>query len=256
MSSKQKTMLITAVFFLITGVAVNVITRQAAASTTSALPYPLLSVLTIALLFVCTVAVFNSSIKDLDQIAQEAREDRDRAIKELETSKISQEERVERRTFEISVANAALNREIAEKIQTEAEMTRIKQQMELILESAGEGIFGLDAKGNVTFVNKAASLMLGWPPQQLIGKSHHEMVHHTKANGEHYPIRECPISQAFQDGIVHFGSDEVFWSKDGNSFPVEYVSTPIMENGRLTGAVVVFRDISTRGEDKATADHL
>ena len=88
--------------------------------------------------------------------------------------------------------------------------------------------------------------MLGWDSQELMGKSHHEMVHHSRANGEHYPIQECPISQAFQDGIVHYGSDEVFWAKDGTKFPVEYISTPIMENGTLTGAVVVFRDLSSR----------
>jgi PAS domain S-box-containing protein len=246
MSNKQKNILIIAVFFLIAGAAVNFLTRQAAASQNSTLPYPLLSALIIALLFICTVVLLNSVVEGREKVILGLREDLDRAHRELEVTKVSQEERVERRTFEISVANAALNREIAERIQTEAEMKRIKHQMELILESAGEGIFGLDAKGNVTFVNKAAGLMLGWPPQDLIGKSHHEMVHHTKANGEHYPVQECPISQAFQDGVVHFGSEEVFWAKDGSSFPVEYVSTPIMENGSLSGAVVVFRDISTR----------
>ena len=246
MSSKQKTMLIIAVLFIIGGAAVNFLTRQAAASQTSTLPYPLLSVLVIVLLLICTVVLFNSSTEDHEQVVQSLREDLDRSSRELETSKISQEERVERRTFEISVANAALNREIAERMQTEAEMTRLKHQMELILDSAGEGIFGIDAKGNVIFVNKAASVMLDWSPESLMGKSHHEMVHHSRPNGEHYPIQECPISQAYRDGIVHYGSDEVFWAKDGTSFPVEYVSTPIMENGTLTGSVVVFRDLSSR----------
>ncbi len=246
MSNKKKTMLIIAVLFLITGAAVNFLTRLAATSQTSTLPYPLLSVLVIALLLICTVVLFNSSIESQEQVVQGLREDLERSSKEVETSKISQEERVERRTFEISVANAALNREIAERMQTEAEMTRLKHQMELILESAGEGIFGIDSGGKVIFVNKAAGVMLGWDSQELMGKSHHEMVHHSRANGEHYPIQECPISQAFQDGIVHYGSDEVFWSKDGTKFPVEYISTPIMENGTLTGAVVVFRDLSSR----------
>jgi len=246
MTSKQKTMLIVTVLFVIVGAGLYILSRQAAARPSSALPYPLFSLLAIALLFIGTVVLFNSAIEYQEQLTGNLQEELDRASRELETTKVSQEERVERRTFEISVANAALNREIAERIQAEAEMKRIKHQMELILESAGEGIFGLDAKGNMTFVNKAASLMLGWESQELTEKSHHEMVHHTRANGEHYPVQECPISQAFQDGIVHFGSEEVFWAKDGSSFQVEYVSTPIMENGTLTGAVVVFRDISTR----------
>ncbi len=154
------------------------------------------------------------------------------------------EERVKRRTFEISVANGSLHREIAERIQTEEESRQLRRQMELILDSAGEGIFGLDTVGNVTFINKAASLMLGWPPHELIGQSHHDLIHHTHADGSLYPVEECPIHKAYKDGKVHFGSDEVFWSNEGVSFPVEYISTPILENERLSGAVVVFRDLT------------
>ena len=156
----------------------------------------------------------------------------------------TEEANPERRTFEISVANASLNREIAERIQAETETKRIKRRMELILESAGEGIFGLDIAGKVTFVNKAAALMLGWESEDLVGQSHHALIHHTRAGGEPYPVSQCPIHQAYRDGKVHFGADEVFWKRDGASFPVEYISTPILENRRLTGAVVVFRDLT------------
>ena len=120
----------------------------------------------------------------------------------------------------------------------------MQRLMELILDSAGEGIFGLDVNGNVTFTNKAAALMLGWSPEELVGKPHHNLVHHTHSDGSSYPVQECPIHMAYKDGKVHFNSDDVFWCKDGASFPVEYVSTPIKEDGILTGAVVVFRDSS------------
>ena len=163
---------------------------------------------------------------------------------ELAVTRDDFEQRVERRTFEISVANASLNREIAERIQAETETKRIKRRMELILESAGEGIFGLDIDGKVTFVNKAAALMLGWESDDLVGQAHHALIHHTRADGEPYPVTQCPIHQAYRDGKVHFGSAEVFWKRDGDSFPVEYISTPILENRRLTGAVVVFRDLT------------
>jgi PAS domain S-box-containing protein len=116
--------------------------------------------------------------------------------------------------------------------------------MELILESAGEGIFGLDVNGKVTFVNQAAALMLGWEPEDLVGQAHHALIHHTRADGMPYPVGECPIHQAYRDGKVHFGSEEVFWTREGQSFPVEYISTPILENNQLTGAVVVFRDLA------------
>ena len=151
---------------------------------------------------------------------------------------------MDRRTFEISVANASLNREIAERIQAETEMRQLKRRLELILESAGEGIFGLDLDGQVTFVNRAAAEMLGWEPDDLVGLSHHALIHHTRADGSPYPMDECPIHQAYRDGKVHFGADEVFWHKNGQSFPVDYISTPIHENRQLRGAVVVFRDLT------------
>jgi PAS domain S-box-containing protein len=117
---------------------------------------------------------------------------------------------------------------------------------QLILESAGEGIYGLDAEGRTTFVNHAAEIMTGFTAKEMIGKPQHALVHHSKPDGKDYPREECPIYAAFNDGKVHKVSNEVFWRKDGTSFPVEYVSTPIRENLKLLGAVVVFRDITER----------
>jgi len=100
---------------------------------------------------------------------------------------------------------------------------------ELILEAAGEGIYGLDTQGRTTFVNPAAARMLGYKPGDLIGQYHHELVHHSRLNGMPYPSSQCPIHAAFRDGVVRTNvDDEVFWRKDGTSFPVEYTSTPIM----------------------------
>lgn len=128
------------------------------------------------------------------------------------------------------------------------ELEKLKIRNELILNAAGEGIYGLDSKGNTTFVNPAAAEMIGWDPKDLIGKSQHKILHHSKADGSHYPNTECPIYAAFKDGKVHVVKDEVFWRKDGTSFPVEYVSTPIWGRGKLLGAVVVFRDITKERE--------
>ena len=108
----------------------------------------------------------------------------------------------------------------------------------LILESAGEGIYGLDTEGKVTFVNPAAVEMTGFSAKEMIGNCQHHLVHHSKPDGTPYPQKLCPIYAAFRDGKVHKVSREVFWRKDGTSFPVEYVSSPIRENGKLTGAVV------------------
>jgi len=160
------------------------------------------------------------------------------------TSEIEHEETLQKKLFEISTINASLHREIAERMQAENESRELQKRMELILNSAGEGIFGLDTDGKVTFANTAASVMTGWEISELVGQPHHEMVHHTYPNGDHHAVEDCLISQAYMDGIVHASSDDVFWTRDGTSFPVEYTSTPIIDDDQICGAVVVFRDKS------------
>ncbi len=208
-------------------------------------PFALLSLLVLAGLFAVVAYLAHAQMNVLIRQRADFEQKLSAANHELSATTNDLEQRVERRTFEISVANASLHREIAERIQAEAETRRLQRQMELILESAGEGIFGLDIDGKVTFVNKAAALMLGWEPEDLIGQAHHALIHHTRPDASPYPAVECPIHQAYRDGKVHFGSDEVFWNREGQSFPVEYISTPILENNQLTGAVVVFRDLAT-----------
>ena len=128
----------------------------------------------------------------------------------------------------------------------ESELARLKRQNELILQAAGEGVYGLDCEGITTFVNPAAARMLGWEADTLIGEPMHALLHHTRPDGSQFPREECPIYAAFKDGAVHHVDDEVFWRKDGSSFPVAYTSTPIREKGQLVGAVVVFKDITDR----------
>ena len=131
-------------------------------------------------------------------------------------------------------------------LSTEQELAGISHLNKLILESAGEGVYGLDAEGKTTFVNPAAERMTGYTAKEMIGHCQHKLVHHTKPDGTAYIDKKCPIYAAVKDGKVHTVSDEVFWRKDGTPFPVEYVSTPIWENLKLRGAVVVFKDISER----------
>lgn len=131
--------------------------------------------------------------------------------------------------------------------QTDIELANLRRQHQLILNSVGEGIYGLDVQGNVTFVNPAAAEIIGWEMEDLVGKSMHRILHHSKSDGSRYPREECPIYAAFKDGKVRRVENEVFWRKDGTSFPVEYISTPMHdEKGKLIGAVVTFRDITQR----------
>ncbi len=125
-------------------------------------------------------------------------------------------------------------------------LDRLQSQNKLILEAAGYGILGLDLEGGHTFVNPAAAKMLGYEAGELIGKPSHALWHHTRADGTPYPREECHIYAAYKKGVVTHSDTEVFWKKDGTSFPVEYTSTPIQEGGKVTGAVVTFSDITTR----------
>jgi PAS domain S-box-containing protein len=128
------------------------------------------------------------------------------------------------------------------------QLKRLKTRHQLILDSAGEGIYGLDANGETTFANDAATRILGWRAEDVIGQPLHDIHHHSHQDGSPYPREECPIYMAIRDGKVHQGDDEVFWRTDGSCVPVEYTSTPIREDGKITGAVVIFRDVSVRKE--------
>ncbi len=116
----------------------------------------------------------------------------------------------------------------------------------LLLSSVGDGIYSINKQGLCTFINPVGAKMLGLESDAVLGKNIHKIHHHTHETGEHYPVEECPIYAAVQDGIVHEGIQEVFWRHDGSYFPVEFTSTPIIRDSEIIGAVVVFRDITDR----------
>ncbi len=131
---------------------------------------------------------------------------------------------------------------------TDSELQLLQTEHQLILDAAGEGIYGLDSDGRITFSNAAATEILGWRIEDVRGQLAHDLHHHSHADGSPYPRDECLIYAAFYDGEIHRVDNEVFWHVDGSCVPVEYVSTPIMQDGKPNGAVVVFRDISQRKE--------
>lgn len=135
-----------------------------------------------------------------------------------------------------------------------AELENLKNRHETLLESAGEGIYGINKQGEATFINRAAQQLLGWRQEDLVGRSIHEAHHHSHEDGSHYPRQDCPIYAAINDGEVHRVEDEVFWTRDGRAIAVEYTSTPIIRQGKPDGAVVVFRDISRRKALQAERD--
>ncbi len=136
--------------------------------------------------------------------------------------------------------------DITQRKQAQESLRAAEEQNRLILQSAGEGIYGLDLEGNTTFANPAAAAMLGYEVDELIGKVMHDLIHHTYPDGTRYPLEKCPMYAALTDGEPHVVTDEVLWRKDGSSFPVEYTSTPVRKDHEIVGAVVVFKDNTER----------
>ncbi|MDX2213448.1 MAG: EAL domain-containing protein [Oculatellaceae cyanobacterium bins.114] len=138
-----------------------------------------------------------------------------------------------------------LQNDVTARKQAEDALDRLRHLHELILNSAGEGIYGLDLNGNGIFFNPAAARMLGWEVNELIGKPIDAILHHSNRDIPP-PQVACLIELTLRDGLVHHVDDDVFWRKDGTCFSVEYISTPIWENDQLVGTVVTFQDITER----------
>ena len=146
--------------------------------------------------------------------------------------------------------------DISERKEAEKELSRLRRHQELILNSAWEGILGLDLKGGITFVNPAAARLFGYQAGELLGQNSHAAWHHSKPDGSPYPVEKCKLHKALQKGKAYYGIDEVFWRQDGTSFTVEYALAPILEHGEVIGGVLTFRDISRQKEDQALTRSL
>lgn len=172
--------------------------------------------------------------------------DRYQLYQQVRALNTSLEQRVQERTSELHQTNQKLVREIDNRLKTRASLERLSHQNELILNSAGEGIYGLNTAGKTTFVNPAAEGMLGYKIAELQNQSMHDLVNHSTAEGMIYSWQENPIYQTIQTGKINHITNEIFWRKDRSSFPVEYVSAPIKESEEIVGAVVIFKDITER----------
>ncbi|HET7833876.1 MAG TPA: HD domain-containing phosphohydrolase [Gallionella sp.] len=141
---------------------------------------------------------------------------------------------------------AIFSRNITAPKEQDEELKRMCVQNNQILNSAVEGIIGLDENGSTTFVNPAGARMLRWKAEELIGQSIHSVHSHTKSDGTSYPLEECSIYACHRNGVVYRGED-LFWRRDGTSFPAEYGGMPLRDaDGKPAGAVVSFIDISER----------
>jgi PAS domain S-box-containing protein len=126
----------------------------------------------------------------------------------------------------------------------------------VVMRNMAEGLYALDADGLVTYMNPAASLMLGWTEDELHGKPMHATVHLQPADHQQFPTEECPLLQVHTQGQSIRILDDAFTRKDGSTFPVAYSSAPLGSGPTLQGSVVVFRDITEEKKQQAAVREL
>jgi diguanylate cyclase (GGDEF)-like protein/PAS domain S-box-containing protein len=155
------------------------------------------------------------------------------------------------------IGTASIGEDITDRKRAEETLMQLERRSELILESVGEGIHWIDTDGRIIFENTVAAKLLGYSADELRGKLAHETMHHSCSDGTPLPIEQCPIHAATRNGVVRRVENEVFWRKDGTSFPVEYTTAPMRnERNEITGAVVAFRDITDRKEAESKIRRL
>jgi PAS domain S-box-containing protein len=136
--------------------------------------------------------------------------------------------------------------DVTEQHEAEEALHLATRQRELILQSVGDGIYGIDLDGCLTFINEAGAHALGYQPGQLAGRDIHNLIHHSHADGTPHSRITSPILQGMRRQETVRQRDEVFWRADGTSIPVEYTASPLIEEGHISGMVVAFQDISER----------
>lgn len=157
----------------------------------------------------------------------------------------------------VPIGVQGIARDISQRKLLEAQLELQNAEREVLLNSIGEGVHWIDLDGRIRFENPAGAKMLGYESSELIGKPSHTTIHHTRSDGMPYPRTECGIYATLNDGLVRRVTGEVFWRKDGTSFDVEYICTPIFDHdGSVRGSVVVFSDVTERLRAEAESRRL
>jgi len=146
----------------------------------------------------------------------------------------------------LAVANADLDATARRLEETNRAFATANRRMNLILHSASDSICGVDRTGQIIFANPAASVLTGYSNDELLGRSLHGLIHHTKPDGSPYPPAECPVTEVLHSGEIRRGLEDTYWTKPGLPVSVEYTASPMLEGGKVEGAVVVFHEIAER----------
>ncbi len=149
----------------------------------------------------------------------------------------------------------AIVRDITERKRAEEELRRQRDFTSAITTNIGDGVYAIDLRGLVTFMNPAAEKILGWNESELLGENMHETIHFQKADGTRVSEQDCPILKVLKSGKNVHIEDDVFLLRSGNIIPVAFTSSPIITNGHVTGAVVAFQNITERKRTEKVLQH-
>ena len=149
----------------------------------------------------------------------------------------------------LAADNATLRRGLERRVREQtADLSRLARQNEVLLTSVGDGIYGVDHDGRVTFINPSGASALGYDPRELHGRRAHDAFHAPDDDGMPFPWSGCYITDAILSGMVASAEEDVYVRADGETFPVEITASPLVDDDEVRGAVVVFRDVTQRRE--------
>ena len=152
---------------------------------------------------------------------------------------------------ELADTNAELDTKKRELETANEAFASANRRLNLILHSASDSICGVDRDGLITFANPATSALTGYANEELLGGSLHMLIHSRRADGSHFPALECPVTEVLLSGESRRGLEDTYWTKAGKPFLVEYTASPMLADGRVEGAVVVFHEIAERKRAEA-----
>ncbi len=169
---------------------------------------------------------------------------RKHAEQELRKAYRGLESKVQERTRELAQATMELRGEIEQRKEIEEELRKSQKQLSSITASVAEGIYVLDAKGRIIFMNPEAERLLGWTLEEMGEKSPHDLVHFRTKDGTPLPIEKCNMRGVINTGKRYSSTDEVFVRKDGTVFPISVISAPVLEGGKIIASITAFHDIT------------
>lgn len=151
---------------------------------------------------------------------------------------------------------SSINEELEERVvERTTKLSDSEEQVRLILDSVGQGLFGVNANSEVNFINDAALTMLGYDKEEMVGRKILPLIQHTSKDGSRLSTRYAPLNLCLKEGLMQTVDDQVYWRKDDTSFSVEYSCRPIIKDDTIVGAVVVFNDVTNRkAMEQALAD--